>query len=136
METLTKFWRGQHGAAESSDASLRELRARPLRRMLRNGLLAVLLTALFLRFVGVPHVQVTYTYAGPDTHRVKLNARYLGPTGWRWVNAGEFGPGCPFLIFIPLEKPLPAYATGAARWLWQTGRDQLRTRFHGTAIHP
>lgn len=136
METLTKFWRGQRDMPEGPDASLRELRSRPLRRMLRNGLLAVLLMALFLRFVGVPHVQVTYTHTGSATHRVKLNARYLGPTGWRWVSAGEFGPGCPFLIFIPLEKPLPAYVGSAVQWLWRTGRDQLRARLRETSTHP
>lgn len=72
----------------------------------------VVVLAILAWVVGIPHLQCwEYTYAGTKPRNgivsaeQKLDAWYLGITGWKHVRSGEFGHyGCPYILFIPIEQ--------------------------------
>lgn len=71
------------------------------------ALVALLLVAMFL--VGVPHVQGNYkAHHRSDRFtpaRDKYEANYLGPTGWRTIDAADTNfEGLPVLLFIPIDE--------------------------------
>ena len=78
----------------------------------RNYVLLVLVLLAVAYFVGIPHLQTTYTYVGPRPDDgitracQKTEAWYVGPSrnGFHLVEAGQYGHvGCPFILFIPFE---------------------------------
>lgn len=78
-----------------------------LRKRLRNVLLIATAVGICIVVFGIPSVQWNYrTYSTKDFPSAmdKINADYWNPVGgWRVVRAGEFSPGCPIIIFIPLR---------------------------------
>lgn len=74
-------------------------------------LVLLLVTAILVWLAGVPHVQWTYTYTGQRPNhgwmpcQQKLDAWYLGPWGWQYVESGQYGQvGCPVILMIPLQE--------------------------------
>lgn len=59
---------------------------------------------------GVPHLQGNFKSRRPGSDgftpsREKLEANYLGPTGWRTVHARETGyRGLPIVLLIPIDE--------------------------------
>lgn len=76
-------------------------------RRLRNLAIIAIAIACMVVFYGVPSIQYTYRgYAtrGFPTAMSKTEADYWNPImGWRTLQAGEVVPGCPIIVFIPLE---------------------------------
>lgn len=67
--------------------------------------------AICLWVVGLPHLQTSHRYVGAPqpngvaTAQQKIDAWYLGVTGWRHVCRGQYGDdGCPWILFIPVEE--------------------------------
>ena len=72
-------------------------------RGLRRSVLIVLLVLSFVEFAGLPHVRMTYAHrSGGDL----VQARYLGPTGWRDAGTAQRKRGCPLFVLIPLDRSL------------------------------
>lgn len=75
-------------------------------RVTRNVLIISIAIALVVVFWGVPHIQ--WNYEAHDTGfrtpsaTDKVRADYLSVFGWRQIHAGEYGPGCSVLVFVPL----------------------------------
>jgi hypothetical protein len=82
---------------------------RHLRQKLRNLVVIMVAIALWLVYFGCPSIQYTYRYpahikATPSTTE-KTSADYWNPiSGWQVVQSGEYGPGCPTIVFIPLRR--------------------------------
>lgn len=77
------------------------------KRRFRNVLLVVIASSICILAFGVPSIQWNYrtysTQPSPSAHQ-KINADYWNPIGgWRVVNAGELGPGCPIVVLMPLR---------------------------------
>jgi len=68
-------------------------------RKLRNWLLMVLVLVAITDLFGLPHLRWEYVYFGPDSARQYVRATYLGVTGIRHVEAGQYGRGCPLVLF-------------------------------------
>lgn len=101
-------WLFKHLDFDDSDPIGRAYR-RYLHRVIVIGLVAIVLVVVAY-LVGVPHLQITYTYWGPrpadgvvKAHQ-KTAANYFGLFGWKQVRSGQYGHvGCPFVLFIPLK---------------------------------
>lgn len=72
----------------------------------RRLLVFVVLAWLFMEFLGVPHLRVSYTYLQHGHVRHFQSARYLGPFGFRDAVPGELGRGCPVVVLIAWERPV------------------------------
>ena len=93
----------------------REQLAESYRRLfgaVRNYVLLALILLGLAYFVGVPHLQTTYTFIGSrpvngiPLAEQKIEAWYVGPSrdGFHLVQAGQYGhEGCPYILFIPFE---------------------------------
>lgn len=100
-----------HLETDDNDPIARAYR-RYLQRLIVLGVVVMALVVVAY-LVGVPHLQVTYTYLGPrnpsgfvDSSR-KLDAWYLGPFGWQLVRSGQYGQvGCPYIVFVPPQDCL------------------------------
>lgn len=80
---------------------------RVLRRA-RNGLVVLACCSLFALVVGVPGLQWSYRFHGPDRSVVaterKTAATYITPVGLKRVSSQQLGGrGCPVVAFIPLK---------------------------------
>lgn len=76
-------------------------------RKFRNWCILSAIALAAACFLGVPHMQWTYTYNGPERLNVesyhKTSAWYVSVTGWKQVRNGQYGPeGCPTILFIPI----------------------------------
>ena len=76
------------------------------RRRVRTTACSLAALLAFAVIVGVPHLQTTYS-AFPTPGRTpaaadKIAANYIGPTGWKYVEADRYAPGCPAVLFVPL----------------------------------
>lgn len=82
---------------------------RRYRRAFINLAVVLMLLAAGLCLRGVPHLQTTYEYYGPERSggvpaSQKVSAWYVSVTGFKKVRSGQYGhDGCPALIFVPLE---------------------------------
>jgi len=72
------------------------------------GLMLLVLVTLVC-VVGIPHFQTSYRFMGPAPRngipivQQKVDAWYLGVTGWQHVRSGQYGhEGCPYILFVPV----------------------------------
>jgi len=75
-------------------------------RKARNWLLAALVFIAITDLFGLPHLRWEYVYYGSDSSRQYVRATYLGMTGVRHVEAGQYGQGCPLVLFLKPKTPL------------------------------
>ena len=77
-------------------------------RKTRNAVLIFVAICVAVSVFGVPSIQGDYRYprgvAAPPSAMEKTDADYWNPaTGWKTVRAGEYAPGCPVIVFMPLN---------------------------------
>ena len=77
-------------------------------RKVRNAVFVSLAACVAIVIFGVPSIQGSYRYPSgiksPPSATEKTEADYWNPaTGWKPVRAGEYAPGCPMFVFMPLR---------------------------------
>jgi len=75
-------------------------------RKARNWLLVAIVLVAITDLFGLPHLRWQYVYHGSDSARQYVRATYLGMTGVRHVEAGQYGRGCPLVLFLKPKTPL------------------------------
>lgn len=75
-------------------------------RKVRNWLLTAVVLVGITDLFGLPHLRWEYVYYGSDSDRQYVRATYLGMTGIRKVEAGQYGRGCPLVLFLKPKTPL------------------------------
>lgn len=105
--------------------------------VLRLVLISVILVggiAWAVKSYGVPHLLLTYTYAGflsnPSPYD-RDNCQYIGPFGFRGkTNLSDGFEGCPYLAFFPIEQgqlPFEEHLPNFAhRWLFGSPVDRMK----------
>lgn len=95
--------------------------AKPIRSLLIKLFVFALGIAVFVDVLGVPHVQTSYSYSGPQNNPIKHSAKYWSVTGFRHIAAYERDrQGLTLIALLPLETPLWLRAKNAATNAWET----------------
>ena len=85
---------------------------------LKRFLLLVAIIAVFIEFMGLPHLRVSYDYRGPADDPTIIAARYWSVTGTREVHYLEIGDRMPLVALFHLDRSVLAYGRDAVSWSW------------------